>query len=71
MARTRQLRVLFLCHNEINKEEVIMFSDEILEKIFTNPDVSKIPIEEQVTMIRVIEKVLDDMEVDNATISKS
>ena len=48
-----------------------MFSDEILEKIFTNPEVSKIPIEEQATMIRVIEKVLDDMEVDNATVSKS
>ena len=48
-----------------------MFSDEILEKILTNPDVSKIPIEEQATMIRVIEKVLDDMEVDNATVSKS
>lgn len=48
-----------------------MFSDEILEKIFTNPDVSKIPIEEQATMIRVIEKVLDDMEVGNATVSKS
>jgi hypothetical protein len=48
-----------------------MFSDEILEKIFTNPEVNKIPIEEQATMIRVIEKVLDDMEVDNATVSKS
>lgn len=48
-----------------------MFDDEVLEKIFTNPDVSKIPLDEQATMIRVIEKVLDDMEVDNATVSKS
>ena len=63
--------VLFLCQNLGVRRDDFMFSDEILEKIFTNPDVSKIPIEEQATMIRVIEKVLDDMEVDNATVSKS
>lgn len=48
-----------------------MFDDEVLEKIFANPDVSKIPLDEQATMIRVIEKVLDDMEVKNATVSES
>ena len=48
-----------------------MFDDEVLEKIFTNPDVSKIPLDEQPTMIRVIEKALDEVEVKNATVSES
>lgn len=48
-----------------------MFDDEVLEKIFTNPDVSKIPLDEQATMIRAIEKALDEVEVKNATVSKS
>lgn len=49
-----------------------MFSDEILEIIFSDPEASKIPIEEQSIMIRVIEKTLDNMGVVlDATISKS
>lgn len=48
-----------------------MFDDEVLEKIFTNPDASKIPLDEQATMIRAIEKALDEVEVKNATVSKS
>lgn len=49
-----------------------MFSDEILERIFSDPEVSKIPIEEQSIMIRVIEKTLDNMGVVlDATVSKS
>ena len=41
-----------------------MFSDEILEKIFSHPEPSKIPIGCQSTMIHVIEEVLE--ETDNA-----
>lgn len=48
-----------------------MFDDEVLEKIFANPDVSKIPLDEQATMIRVIEKALDEVEENNATVSES
>ena len=48
-----------------------MFDDEVLEKIFANPDVSKIPLDEQAIMIRAIEKALDKVEVKNATVSKS
>lgn len=40
-----------------------MFSDEILEKIFTDPEAQKIPIGYQSTMIRVIEKVLEENNV--------
>ena len=39
-----------------------MFSDEILEKIFSHPETSKIPIGCQSTMIHVIEEVLEDVE---------
>lgn len=54
------------------KEWWLMFSDEILERIFSDPEASKIPIEEQSIMIRVIEKTLDNMGVVlDATISKS
>ena len=48
-----------------------MFDDEVLEKIFANPDVGKIPLDEQATMIRVIEKALDEVEVKNAAVSES
>lgn len=36
-----------------------MFSDEILEKIFANDEVQKIPIVYQSIMIHVIEKILE------------
>ena len=48
-----------------------MFSDKILEKIFSHPEISKIPIDTQSTMINVIESVLEEMEADNATVSES
>ena len=48
-----------------------MFSDEILEKIFSNPEMQKIPISTQSIAINVIEQVLEEMGVNtNATISK-
>ena len=37
-----------------------MFSDEILEKIFSNPEAQMVPIGYQSTMIHVIEKVLEE-----------
>lgn len=48
-----------------------MFDDEVLEKIFSNPEVSNIPIDNQSTMIKVIEKTLEEMGVYDATLSKS
>lgn len=45
-----------------------MFSDEILEKIFSDPEAQTVPIGAQSTMVHVIEKVLEEMGVDvNAT----
>lgn len=38
-----------------------MFSDEILEKIFANPESHKVPIGYQSTMIHVVENVLEEM----------
>ena len=48
-----------------------MFNDEVLEKIFSNPEVNNVPIENQSTMIRIIEKTLEEMGVYDATLSKS
>ena len=49
-----------------------MFSDEILEKIFLDQEMQKIPIKYQSTMITVIENVLEEMGVKiDATLSKS
>ena len=49
-----------------------MFNDEILEKIFSHKETWKIPIENQITMIHVIEQVLEEMEVNlDATVSES
>ena len=43
-----------------------MFSDEILERIFSEPEMKDIPIGYQTTIIRVIEKVLEGfVEYDN------
>lgn len=54
------------------KEGLKMFSDEILEKIFSHPETKNIPIAEQSTMIQVIESVLEEMGVDtDVTISES
>lgn len=43
-----------------------MFSDEILEKIFSREDVMKIPIVYQSTMVRAIQEVLEQEERNNA-----
>lgn len=37
-----------------------MFTDEIYEKIYSNPEVDKIPISYVSTMISVIEKVIEE-----------
>ena len=37
-----------------------MFSDEILEKIFSDQETQKVPIGYQSTMIHVIEKILEE-----------
>lgn len=49
-----------------------MFDDEILEKIFTHPEIHKIPIVYQSEMINIIEDVLRELGVNvNATVSES
>lgn len=37
-----------------------MFSDEILEKVFSREDVQKIPLVYQSTMIHAVEEVLEE-----------
>lgn len=41
-----------------------MFSDSVLEKIFAEKEIQKIPFEYQSTIIHVIERVLEEMGVD-------
>lgn len=49
-----------------------MFSDEILERIFADKEMQKIPIGAQSTAVEVISRVLEEMGVDvNATICES
>lgn len=49
-----------------------MFSDEILEKIFSQEETKKVPIGYQTIMITAIEKVLEEMGVKiDAAISES
>lgn len=38
-----------------------MFSDEILEKIFTDESVNKVPLVYQSIMIRAVENALDEI----------
>ncbi len=40
-----------------------MFSDEILEKIFADKQIQKIPFDYQSTVIHVVERVLEEMGV--------
>ncbi len=55
-----------------HKEENTMFDEEILEKIFSDPEAQDIPIGYQSTMIHLIERTLEELGVENiATISKS
>lgn len=37
-----------------------MFSDEILEKIFSHPEAVKVPVGCQATMVSVIEEILEE-----------
>lgn len=39
-----------------------MFTEEILERIFSDSEVQKIPIGCQATMVTVIERILEEME---------
>lgn len=49
-----------------------MFTDEILERIFSDKEMQTIPLGCQSTAIRVIERVLEEMGVDlNATLRES
>lgn len=43
-----------------------MFSDEILEEIFSRKDVMKIPLTYQSVMIRAVQEVLEKEEKENA-----
>lgn len=47
-----------------HKEDKIMFSDEILERIFADKEMQTIPIGTQATAVNVIERVLEEMGVD-------
>lgn len=40
-----------------------MFSDEVLEKIFADKEIQKVPFDYQSTVIHVVERVLEEMEV--------
>lgn len=48
-----------------------MFSDEVLEKLFARPELQKYSITEQSELIGVFEKVLEESEENDATVSKS
>lgn len=54
-----------------HKGGMVMFSDEILERIFSYPDVKKVPIGYQSEMIRIIESVLEEMGVKLDAVSES
>lgn len=41
-----------------------MFSDKLLEKIFADKEIQRVPFEYQSTVIHVVERVLDEMGVD-------
>ena len=48
-----------------------MFSDEVLEKIFSREDVMKIPLTYQSVMVRAVQEVLEKEGIDYATKSLS
>ena len=41
-----------------------MFSDKLLEKIFADKEIQRVPFEYQSTVIHVVERVLDEMGVE-------
>lgn len=62
----------FFVPKYMHKELMTMFSDEILERIFADKEMQKIPIGTQSTAIEVISRILEEMGVDvNATIRES
>lgn len=49
-----------------------MFSDEILDRIYQDEEVKEVPIGYQVTIVRAIERILEEEEKKNgATIHQS
>lgn len=46
------------------KEVGNMFSDKLLEKIFSDKEIQRVPFEYQSIVIHVVERVLDEMGVD-------
>ena len=49
-----------------------MFSDEILDRIYNDEEVKEVPIGYQVTIVRAIERILEEKEKQNgATIHQS
>ena len=54
--------VLFLCQNLGIERDGSMFSDEILEKIFSSEELKDVPIVYQSILIDVIEKVLKEID---------
>ena len=48
-----------------HKEMIPMLKDEILEKIFSNKEMQKIPLGTQATAVSVFEGVLEDLRKEN------
>ena len=49
-----------------------MFSDEILDRIYNDEEVKEVPIGYQVTIVRAIERILEEKEKQNgATVYQS
>jgi len=65
------LLALFLCENIFIERMMKMFSDEVLEKIFSREDVMKIPLTYQSVMVRAVQEVLEKEGIDYATKSLS
>lgn len=54
-----------------HKEELLMFSDEILEKLFARPELQKFSLLDQSTLIDVFEQVLEEMGVNTDATNES
>lgn len=65
------LLALFLCENIFIERMMEMFSDEVLEKIFSREDVMKIPLTYQSVMVRAVQEILEKEGIDYATKSLS
>lgn len=65
------LLALFLCENIFIERMMEMFSDEVLEKIFSREDVMKIPLTYQSVMVRAVQEVLEKEGIDYAAKSLS